>query len=170
MTARYSVRPLVRDDAAAYREVRLFGLKDTPEAFSSSHEEESALSVADFRNRIPVDQRSQTFGAFDGDRLVGLAGFFANERVRKKHLGTLGAVYVRPEARGAGLGALLVEAVIAQARGRVKFLQAGVAVENHHAKRVYYGLGFKQYGLEPQAICVDGVFYDEELIVLALEG
>jgi RimJ/RimL family protein N-acetyltransferase len=47
-------------------------------------------------------------------------------------------------------------------------LQAGVAASNEPAKRVYYGLGFRQYGLEPQAICVEGRYYDEELIVLDL--
>lgn len=170
MTDRYTVRALVPDDAAQYREVRLFGLRDTPEAFASHWSEEEKLSVEDFRGRIPVGVRSAMFGAFDSERLVGLAGFFANERVNKKHLGMLVAVYVRPEARGAGLGARLVQAVIDRAREHVILLQAGVAASNHYAKRVYYALGFKPYGLEAKAILVDGVYYDEELIALDLTG
>lgn len=168
MDDRYTVRALAPDDAEQYRSVRLFGLKDTPEAFSSHYDEEAGLTVEDFRRRIPVGVRSAMFGAFDGAKLVGLAGFFANERMNKKHLGMLVAVYVRPEARGAGLGTRLVQAVIDRAKQHVILLQAGVAASNAYAKRVYYTLGFKTYGLEAKAICLDGIYYDEELIVLDL--
>lgn len=169
MSGRYTVRPLRRDDAEAYRAVRLEGLKLAPEAFGSSFEEESVLTLEQFRARVPAaDSPNMMFGGFDGDRLVGLAGFFTEPHRKKAHIGVLVGVYVRAEARGTGLSRRLVEAVIDRARGRVLILRATVGAANEPAKRLYASLGFKTYGLEKRGLRVGDTFHDEELIALEL--
>lgn len=165
---RFTIRALTRADAGIYRALRLAALSDTPMAFSSSYEEEVLLSLDVFRDRLPEDGTNAVFVAFEGDDAVGMAGFQANERFKSRHKGVMWGVYVAPHCRGFGLAGRLVDTVIAWARGRVMLLACGVAVENPSARRVYHARGFAPYGVEPKALLVDGVYYDEELLVLDL--
>ena len=58
MTAsRPEIRLLTRCEAAIYREVRLQGLKQNPEAFSSTFERESAMPLSWFEERIVKEER-----------------------------------------------------------------------------------------------------------------
>ncbi|BCW88440.1 hypothetical protein sos41_15790 [Alphaproteobacteria bacterium SO-S41] len=168
MADRFTIRTLTKADVALYRDLRLAALSDTPMAFSSSYEEESLRPLEDFRDRLPEDSVSAVFTAFDGARAVGMAGFQKNASLKSRHKGVMWGVYVAPDCRGKGLAGRLVDAVIAQARGKVMQLECGVAVENPSARRVYHQRGFVPYGVELKAIHIDGVYYDEELLVLDL--
>jgi len=57
-------------------------------------------------------------------------------------------MYVRPDARGTGIGRRLVEAVLDLARQRVELIQLAVVQDNEQARRLYASLGFLEYGLE----------------------
>ena len=84
-----------------------------PDAFSSTFEEESEKSAVVFRRAAG---RSAVFAAFRGPDLLGVAGFYVQPGPKHRHKGTLWGMYVRPQARGAGIGARLVDAVIEHAR------------------------------------------------------
>lgn len=167
MTTPATIRPLTAADAAAYRSLRLQALRDHPEAFGASHEDEAARSLEITAKRLDGGPLNCVFGAFAGDDLVGMAGFIVPDRSPKsRHKGRLVGVHVAPAHRGHGLGRALVTAVIDHARAYVVLLQAGVGVTNMPALRLYESLGFRRYGLEEKALRVDGVFVDEALIVL----
>jgi len=163
-----TIRALDPADVEAYRALRLEALATSPDAFSSSHEEEVALSLEAFRARIPTAGRSAIFGAFAGAELVGMAGFAANERVKQRHKGTLVGLFVQPQWRRRGLGERLVRHVMAHAAKHVLLLQATVVTSNHPARRMYRRLGFVAYGTEHKALCIDGVFHDDALLMLEL--
>jgi ribosomal protein S18 acetylase RimI-like enzyme len=165
---RLTIRTLTRAEVETYRALRLAALRDVPMAFSSSYEEESQRSLEDFRARLPEDGVSAVFAAFDGEAAVGMAGFQKNSQMKSGHKGVMWGVYVAPAYRGDGLAGRLVDAVIARARAHVILLECGVAIENPAARRVYHKRGFVSYGVELKAICIDGVYYDEELLVLDL--
>jgi GNAT superfamily N-acetyltransferase len=110
-----TIRALTPFDAGVYRALRLEALATEPEAFSSSHEEESALPAETFRDRIPRAGPSAIFGAFDGKRLVGMAGFVANARLKQRHKGALWGVFVQPQWRRRGIGERLVRRVVEHA-------------------------------------------------------
>ncbi|TMJ49463.1 MAG: GNAT family N-acetyltransferase, partial [Alphaproteobacteria bacterium] len=93
------IRRLTSADAAAYRELRLAALRDSPEAFGSTFERESAQPLAWFRDRLA---NSQVFGAIRLSELLGIAGFARREHDKEKHKGLLWGMYVRPDARNAG--------------------------------------------------------------------
>ena len=118
--------------------------------------------------RAAPDAPSVTFGAFAGERLVGMATYIQNTREKTRHKGAMVAVYVAPDWRAAKLGRKLVERVIAHAQALGVMLQCTVTAENVAARRLYHSLGFLPYGLERDALCVDGRFLDEELLVLDL--
>ncbi len=166
MSADILIRCLEPSDAQAYRDLRLEALATSPEAFGSSYEEEAPLSLDTIRSRIPTSGPNSIFGAFAGERLVGMAGFVMYERKKASHKGLMWGVYVQTEWRGHGLGRRLVQRVIEQASRHVIVLEAAVGLANTSARRTYHALGFKPYGIERKAIRVGDVFYDEELLFM----
>jgi RimJ/RimL family protein N-acetyltransferase len=63
----------------------------------------------------------------------------------------------------------LIAAVIAEARNHVLQLHLAVTQDNDRARRLYERHGFVTYGEDPRGLQVDGVFYDDYLMVLRLD-
>jgi ribosomal protein S18 acetylase RimI-like enzyme len=160
------VRRLTPADAVRYREIRLAGLKNSPEAFGSTFETESPKPMSSFAERL---RSSAIFGAFRGAELLGIAGFAFHEGVKEAHKGLLWGMYVRPNARKSGVGRRLVDAVIDFARQHVEILQLRVVSDNEPARRLYAGLGFVEYGLEKDSLKQGDTYYDEILMALDLK-
>lgn len=153
---------LARGDAARYRDIRLEGLRQNPEAFGSSFERESEQPLSWFEDRIA---QSDIFGAFVNGDVLGVAGYLVQDGAKRNHKGLLWGMYVRENARNSGLGRRLVEAVVRHASERVELLQLTVVSENQTAQRLYASLGFAEYGHEKQALKQGGRYYDEILMV-----
>jgi len=164
-----SLRPLVPSDARAFRDLRLEALAGVPEAFGSSYEEEVARSLDDFRAMIPESGPGRIFGGWSGERLVGMAGFAVQGRLKARHKGVMWGVYVQPDLRGQGLGEALVRQVVTHAAAHVIVLEAAVGLSNTGARRTYHKLGFRPYGIERKALRVGDTFYDEELLFMEFE-
>ena len=160
------IRRLEPGDAALYREIRLEALQRNPEAFGSTFERENAQPLSWFEAAI---SRADIFGGFLDGRLMGVAGFAAQEGTKHAHKGLLWAMYVRSAARKSGLGKILVAAVLDHARGRVEMVQLTVVSENEAARRLYRAMGFVEYGYEKRALRQDGKYYDDVLMVRFLE-
>jgi len=158
-------RQLTPADAAVYRGIRLEGLNRNPEAFGSTFEAEFSKPLAWFFDRL---SSSQVFGAFRGPEILGIAGFAVRQGEKESHKGLLWGMYVRPEARGAGVARRLVDAVIEFARDRVELIQLSVVMSNEQARRLYARLGFVEYGIERNSLKHDGRYYDEILMALDL--
>ena len=163
--ARIEIRRLTPADAAAYRDIRLAGLRDSPEAFGSTFERESAQPLAWFCDRL---RNSAVFGAFQPADLLGIAGFVIRDGEKERHKGLLWGMYVRPDTRNAGVGRQLVEAVIDHARDHVEVIQLSVVSDNEPARRLYACLGFVEYGVEKSSLKENGRYYDEILMALDL--
>ena len=156
------IRLLVPADAAVYRDVRLEGLKQNPEAFGSAFAFENEKPQSWFGDRIAG---SEIFGAFVAGALLGVAGYRQLDGPKERHKGVLWGMYVRADSRKSGLGKRLVEAVVEHASGRVEQINLTVVAENLTAQRLYAGLGFVCYGRENRALKQDGRYYDEILMV-----
>ena len=159
------IRLLAPADAAAYRAIRLSGLKDTPEAFGSTFDAEVAKPLAWFFDRLTA---SDVFGALREREILGVAGFAVRDGAKEAHKGLLWGMYVRPEARGTGVARRLVETVIDFARPRVELIQLSVVVGNEPARRLYARLGFVEYGIEKNSLKFGGRYYDEILMARQL--
>jgi len=163
--AEVTVRRLLPADAAIYRNIRLEALLSSPEAFGSIYETESAEPLIWFAERLG---RSAVYGAFGESDLLGIAGFFVRQGPKEAHKGVLWGMYVRPEARKAGVGRRLAEAVIDHARYCVELIQLRVVGGNEPARLLYAALGFTEYGIEKNSLKQDGRYWDEVLMAKPL--
>ncbi len=156
------IRRLLPADAAAFLALRLAALRECPSAFSSSYEEECETPLAEVEARFAPGGR-KLFGAFDGEALVGIAGAGRETSLKTRHKGYIRSVYVAPSHRGTGLGKQLFEHALAFACAMdgVEQVHLTVTAGNVAAVALYERLGFRIYGREPQALLVDGVYYDD---------
>lgn len=167
MTPPVTIRPLTAADVGAYRELRLLALGTSPTAFGSSLEEEAALPLTAFAARLDGSTGLQLFGACSGDELVGMVGVGRLAALKERHRAELRSMFVRPEARGAGVGRqLLVHALaVVERLDGVRQVTLTVTAGNAAARRLYEAHGFTPYGQAPEALFVDGVYYDDVLMV-----
>ncbi len=151
------------EDWLAFQDLRLGALQEHPEAFGSSYEEESIMSVESFKEGY---KKCEIFGAFMEQDLVGCAGFFVQSPLKMRHRGVLFSMYVAPTHRNKGIANLLVKAVIDHAKKRVLQLHATVVTSNQLALSLYEKNGFIIYGTEPRSLKIDNHFYDEYMMAL----
>jgi RimJ/RimL family protein N-acetyltransferase len=159
------IRRLCPEDAALFRDIRLDGLRRDADAFSSTFEAEYEKPLSSFAVRLAS---STVFGAFGGAELLGVAGFYVQPGPKHAHKGVLWGMYVKPQARGAGIGAKLVAAVLANASHHIELIELTVVSENAAARRLYERFGFAEYGLEKRAAKYQGRYHDDVLMAKML--
>jgi ribosomal protein S18 acetylase RimI-like enzyme len=159
------VRKLDEADLSRFHPLRLEALRLHPEAFGVSFEEERDEGSARMIGTYP----SATFGAFADCGIVGCAGLLVPARVKQRHHGNVFSVFVTPSWRGRGVSRALLDKVIAHARAaELKHVTLSVTVGNMAARALYRSAGFVSFGVEPDALLIDGVSHDEERMVLRL--
>ncbi|MBT2679626.1 GNAT family N-acetyltransferase [Bacillus sp. ISL-35] len=163
------IRKLTSEDAENYRALRHEALLKNPEAFSSSYEDEKGNEAEHYGQRLD-NKSTYTFGAFDEDQLVGVVTLVPEGKVKLKHRANIFAMYVTSSQRSRGIGKELVKTAIQQAAelNSVEQIHLTVTSSNEPAKKLYASLGFKEYGVEKNAMRIEGTYYDEDLMVLFL--
>jgi ribosomal protein S18 acetylase RimI-like enzyme len=164
------VRALAPSDAPAFQALRLRGLQECPEAFASSYEEEAGTPLSDIESRLQPKPDSAVFGAFEGSELRAVVGLQRESMAKLAHKAFIWGVYVAPEARGAGVGTLIMSHALRHAASNLMARQVnlGVNTKNIAAVALYRKLGFVEYGLERGFLLVAGVLQDEYQMVLQL--
>ncbi|WP_427914233.1 N-acetyltransferase family protein [Ramlibacter sp. MMS24-I3-19] len=162
------LRRLTAADAAAYRALRLRGLHEHPEAFTSSWEEDAARPLAVTESRLASPQQV-LWGAFAGETLCGIVGLELLRRPKEQHKAKVVGMYVPGDAAGRGIGAALLQVLLAHARqAGLTDLVLTVTDGNAAAQRLYRKAGFQAFGTEPRAIRVDGRAFGKVHMHLAL--
>jgi GNAT superfamily N-acetyltransferase len=135
-------------DWVAFREVRLRSLLDAPDAFGSTYGEESSQTERGWRDWAAGRWRggeAAVFLARDDGRPVGTATVAEYEA--DPGTGFVYAMWVAPDARGAGVGRALLDAAAAWARGRgCRRLVLSVTETNAAARAFYGATGFAETG------------------------
>jgi ribosomal protein S18 acetylase RimI-like enzyme len=166
------IRPLGAADLADYKRLRDDMLALHPEAFTSDADSEAAKDASDYLPRLGLDRRDGgqfVLGAWRGRRLVGAIGCEREERVKVRHIGHVIGMMVRPESRGRGIGALLLEAGIAEARhAGLEMLTLTVTAENDAAIRLYERHGFVAYGTLERALKIGSRYHAKLHMALTL--
>lgn len=164
------IRPLAAPDVAAFRQIRLQAISDSPSAVWPTYEEEVRRSVKEIEARILRTDTQVVFGAFIDNELVGIAGLRREPLDQVRHKAVLWGVFVSPDLRREGLARKLFARVQSFAREEgVLQIQLCVNAENVRARNLYRSLGFESFGVEPRAMRVGDRYFDEEHMVLRLD-
>ncbi|WP_349409448.1 GNAT family N-acetyltransferase [Pseudalkalibacillus sp. SCS-8] len=166
------IRKLRPEDASEYQRIRVEGLKEFPEAFASSYDEEADRSIEDVSKRLDHKQPYTLFtaGAYYGRELVGIGTFVQHSKRKTKHKGEIFGVYVTPHVQRNGIGFKLMEYLVEESKKveGLEQIQLTVMTENRSAIRTYEKLGFESYGVDKQSLKVNHYYYDELLMKLFL--
>ena len=138
------VRAATMEEWQVLRDIRLDALRDTPDAFGSTYAEQAAAAEADWRRRI---SRGRTFFAYvpevNGTEPSGIVGSLQE----KPGPVELVSLWVRPRARGRGVGEALVTAVINWAKARsAASVHLWLTETNQRARVLYERCGFRLTG------------------------
>jgi ribosomal protein S18 acetylase RimI-like enzyme len=134
------VRRLREDDWAALRAARLAALAEAPYAFGSTIAREQEFTEATWRDRT---RTGAVFGAWSGAEIAGLA----TARLDPDEGWGLFGMWVRPDLRGSGTAAALVDAVCAHARAEgADRIGLWVTEVNGRAVAFYARMGFVPTG------------------------
>jgi GNAT superfamily N-acetyltransferase len=137
------VREITAGDWELMRGVRLAALSEAPYAFGSTYAREVAFTEEMWRGR--VNERSVTFFAHEDSAdsaPAGLAGVYVEDGDPD-----LVSMWVRPSARGLGVGKVLVEAAASWAKQNdFGALFLWVTESNAPARRLYERCGFLPTG------------------------
>jgi ribosomal protein S18 acetylase RimI-like enzyme len=167
-----TVRPLKPADAALFRKLRLFGLQESSTAFGSSYKQAEKIPLKEHAKRLNL-ARSEgvVVGAFEKNQLVGVGGLLRHDGIKERHKAFIWGLYVLPKFRKRGIGRAILNRLVATAISIKGLIIVKLAVEssNNPAKKLYESFGFRVIGREPKALRVDGVFFDEDFMILELE-
>ena len=165
------IRQLAAHDAPVYQPLRLRALREHPEAFGSSPEDEQHLPLEQVARRLEDPAgNSVSFGTWLDGQLVGIVSLYRSPRPKTRHKALLGGMYVAPEARGKRIGKALLEHTLSYARTMdgLEDVTLAVTVGNEPARRLYLGAGFVPYGVEPRYIKLGNRYFDIEWMILRL--
>lgn len=144
--------------AAAYRALMLEAYRLHPDAFTSDVGEREALPLIWWENRLATgsDAADVVFGAFEGQRLLGVVGLSVERRIKARHKSTLFGMYIPLAHHEKGLGRKLLRTVLTYAKSRphLVLVQLTVTEGNQRAQQLYERMGFTSFGVEPMAVAV----------------
>lgn len=146
--APFTLRMAEPGDWPLYRAVRLRALQDAPDAFGSSHAAEAGRADAQWAERVAA-ARSSGFDrlvlAVQDGTVCGLV--WCKRSAAEPDRADLFQMWVDPAARGLGIGAALLDDVLAwAAQAGAARVCLGVTTTNSAALRLYARHGFRAAG------------------------
>ncbi len=167
MSQKITYRFLSLQDVALYRELRLRGLKEHPEAFLEAYEDAITWPLERFHRFF---DNGWIVGAFMDGALKGMSGLFRHVGAKVAHKGTVWGVYVAPEARGHGIARTAITMLIEEAvAAGIEQVHLSADENNNFTVSLYKGLGFEPYGNEKHQLKLPDKYVDDLLMVKFLE-
>lgn len=150
-----------------YKKFYIESVTDSPQAFLWSTEEINLKKDSEWQDRI----QNMFFAVSDDGQLIGMAGFYCEEKKKIAHIANIVRVYVSPKYRGKGTGKKLLLTVIEDIKSKpeIKKIQLGVMTTQTAAYNLYKSFGFKKIGEQKMAIRVGDEFYDKNLMEMLLD-
>lgn len=144
-------RKLKPTEAKDFRRVRLECLQKFPDSFGTLYEDETVKPKLYFEDLIERNvPDAYFFGAFDEEKLIGIAGFVRGERTKTRHRGEIVAMYVNPDFRGQKIGENLLRALIKSVfeSDGIEQVHLTVVADNAAAVGLYERIGFESFGVQ----------------------
>lgn len=167
-----SIRKLEAADAEAFVGLRRELTSDNPVPMGLSLEEELSRPLEGFRTQLSSPFPNAVFGAFvDGVLLATAAVSRTSPFASSGHKMMMWGVFTAPRVRRRGLSRALVEkCIVHAAENGVRRINLLVYCPNEPAIRLYRSIGFVECGTEPEALYLEGSYFDGMHMSLALEG
>jgi GNAT superfamily N-acetyltransferase len=162
------IRLLTETDVASFLTIRKTALLESPGAFLASPEDDFAASEAAVCELLQRPD-SVLFGAYSPD-LSGTLGLYRDRTRKAAHKAHLWGMFVLPAQRQHGLATHLLQAAIEHARTLpgVASLHLCTGEATPRARHLYEKVGFKTWGIEPDAIRVGADSYSDYHMILTL--
>lgn len=163
-----NLRLLTSSDAEAWWQLRLESLQNDSDSFADSAEEHQTKTLDFARERLSGNPAENfVVGYFENESLSGTAGFYRHPHLKEHHKGTIWGVYVQPQSRGKGVAKALMQEIIRRARV-LEGLEQILLIASAHlpARKLYEGLGFQAYGVEPRSLKIGTEYVDDVLMIL----
>jgi ribosomal protein S18 acetylase RimI-like enzyme len=162
-------RKLQPGESKIYRELRLECLKNFPNWFGSTYEEQILLPK--LTGEITIEDGSREkfiLGAFSDNILIGICAFNQEARRKVRHRAEITQVYLKPEYQGKKIGQQMIRSIVSEAfaNPEIEQLELGVETSNFSAIRVYEKNGFEQFGHIKNFFKDGKKYFDEYLMVL----
>jgi ribosomal protein S18 acetylase RimI-like enzyme len=159
-------------DAAAFRELRLYALQDSPTAFSADYQRNFHHPMGYWEDMLTMHpDESALFLAEHEKDLLGMTGIGRGNSPKTRHSATIWGVYVMPEWRGLHIAVELIGNCFNWAKARkIVAAKLGVSATNTSAIRCYERCGFKITGTEPRALYYNSQYHDFYLMYCALDN
>jgi RimJ/RimL family protein N-acetyltransferase len=162
----FIIRKLERTDAQEFQRLRLFALQNNSTSFGSSFEEEVKKTLEQFEGFIEPKSERVFWGAFEDATLIGMVGLGREDGVKTEHKGFIRSMFVDPSARKLGVASELLKTAINFSEAQMKLEQLTLAVNstNIEAINLYKKFKFVEYGIEPNALKIEGKYFAEMLM------
>lgn len=169
-----TIRPIAPDEWPRYRDIRLQALKESPHAFGSTWQAESAREDSNWAARIAAAAAGDTDRALFAVHAQEICGLvWCKLSAAEPGVADLYQMWVAPAARGMGVGQALLAQALAWAHSRgTRRVRLGVTAADSPAMRLYRAHGFRAVGeLEPlregSGLMVQGMELESELALCA---
>lgn len=137
--------PLLAEDWAVLRDIRLRALADAPDAFGATLEQARALGEAQWRERLAGPGPTYAVRAAPDGPAVAMGGLWTP--ADRPDAAMVWGMWTAPEARGAGhAGRILDVLVVAAAAGGRHVVELHLTEGNDAARRLYLAHGFEPTG------------------------
>lgn len=165
------IRRLVAEDAAAFSTLRREVTRDNPVPMGLTFEEELTRTLDGFRAQLSAPLPNAVFGCFVEGELVATAAVSrAGQFPSSHHKMVMWGVFTSPRYRRQGLSRQVVQAALQHAFDNgVHRVNLQVYLPNEAAATLYKALGFVEFGMEAEAVCLDGRYYDGAHMTLTKE-
>jgi RimJ/RimL family protein N-acetyltransferase len=153
-----------------YRAIRLECLQNYPQNFGSLYEDELQSSQLKFDKIIAEDNGTDfLYGAFDGEKLVGICGCIHESRIKTKQTAEISHMYLKKEYGGKGIATELLKLSIEKVFSNVVTEQIilGVVASNLQAIKINKATGFEEYGYFENYFKFDNKY--ESLVMMILK-
>ena len=165
------LRKLTNIDLDACWQCRLRALEFAPTAFGTTLSECIANGSGRLQRIFSGDGINEVvFGAVLENKIVGMLIVSRENGLKSRHKASITSMYVDLDQRKKGIATQLLDLAIEHAKNRMGAIAIFLSVEasNSSAQKLYSSRGFKCWGREPFALLSEGVFFEEDHLILKL--
>ena len=146
--------------------LRLEALKNEPNNFLSTFEEEIKYSNLDWQQKL---QNSFWFGFFQENNLIAMISFEIAKKNKINHTAEIGSLYIKNSHRNLGIATKLIKFVENFAKQKnILQIYLGCNFNNKIAINLYKKLGYKIIAIRPNFAKINNEYVDDVIMLKIL--